>query len=122
MTRPAAAVALACCFAPSSFPHSPVQAEPIAAADLPLIDFHEHLLSQRSAEELTFLIEEAGISRMVLMPVGVGPNLGTSGYFTLRCWDRNRENFLSGPTADVFCADHLSSLSSESIMCSACEP
>ena len=61
-----------------SFPHSPVRAEPSAvAADLPLVDFHEHLLPQRSAEDLILLMEEAGIRRMVLMPVGVGSNLAT---------------------------------------------
>ncbi len=60
--RPMAVLALACVFALSFFFHYPVPPEHLAvAADLPLVDFHEHLLPQLSVEDQTRRMDDGGI-------------------------------------------------------------
>ena len=66
-------IALTAIVALSALPYSAVQRETVAvASDLPLVDFHEHLLGRMSADELIRVMNESGISRMVLMPNGLG--------------------------------------------------
>ena len=73
--RAAVSIALACVLAISAFPYPAIQPEPAAdATDLPLVDFHEHLLGRMSADDLILLMNESGINRMVLMPNGLSPS------------------------------------------------
>ncbi len=71
MSRFAAAVVIAYVvtlpFFPSPFLHSMAFD---VTTDLPLVDFHQHLLGRMSADDLILLMDESGISRMVLMPNG----------------------------------------------------
>lgn len=55
----------------------PLEPRPdVAAADIPMIDFHGHLQRRISAEEIVGYMERSGVARTVLMPLYYGDNQG----------------------------------------------